>query len=973
VGLTLLGLFTLGAALNAAADETAAAVSSPRRRTGALPLSFSSTFSNAVYLPLVWCSEGCAADRSIWTHAVEPAPHEVVLFRRAFTLDEPMQNSEIEILADTRYELWFDGAWVGRGPARFSQTIREYDVHPLGDLEPGQHLVAALVQWAPNNRRSESVEPFLQAHVDGIVAGSLHVPVRTGAQWKALPCGAWQRDAAPVHAWGLIGPTELLDLRQLPADWTALTFSDADWPAAVERNPDHAPTGLRSIALLADAPVTATVIDAGALSPGRAVAELMPSVPDPFHLGFEALDSTALTVEMLSGLETVSTDAVQLDGAPLIWSQAGTHRPDVSLAVTQIAPGAHSLTFSGVPDDGLTVGLATQDLRYDSLPFGQGLHAGRRALLAEPVSDLGQVVVSGDAELSIEFVAPPAYAVLDLGRVIHGRLTAEITGPAGTVVDVGWDERLWQGTRPLPYPGSLHSQWNQVDSWVLDGTPRTASTLDARAGRYVLIAVWGDGPVRLEGVRVAEERYPVSRRGAFASSNERLDRVWQVGVDTLYPNMTDAYTDTPWRERGQWWGDAYVQDQINRVAFGDTALLRRCLLLMARAFQGGRPDAMAPNGGHNHMLDYGMLWVQSLRDYWQSTADSRLLAEVYPTLQEFMDYLAGYENPATGLLDIPPGHWSQTVLIDWAAASSRYGQSTAVNALYCGTLEDAAAVAQALGDTTGGRVWSQKADLIRQGVNAHLYRDGDHRYVATLFDGQTEPPSPHAQAWALAYGLVPESEVGAVASSLLQLLSSDPSSPNVEVYGMFWVLKALGRAGRVAEALEVVENYYGRMLDLGATTWWEGFNAHTSYTSSLSHGWGGSPTWFLTTYVLGARRLGVNRWQVRPAFEGVIEASGSLPLQAGELQVTWERQICEEADLEVTAPISSSGEIVMPFSSSTMVLTLNGQVVWQDGAPLVEGVTRKADGLYVTLEEGGSFVLHVHQECYYNYLPLVTR
>ena len=46
------------------------------------------------------------------------------------------------------------------------------------------------------------------------------------------------------------------------------------------------------------------------------------------------------------------------------------------------------------------------------------------------------------------------------------------------------------------------------------------------------------------------------------------------------PNMVDGYTDTPWRERGQWWGDAYVQDYINRAAFGDMAL-KRCRLLTA--------------------------------------------------------------------------------------------------------------------------------------------------------------------------------------------------------------------------------------------------------------------------------------------------------------------------------------------------------------------------------------------------------
>jgi alpha-L-rhamnosidase len=103
--------------------------------------------------------------------------------------------------------------------------------------------------------------------------------------------------------------------------------------------------------------------------------------------------------------------------------------------------------------------------------------------------------------------------------------------------------------RPLPYPGSLHPQWNQVDSWVLDGTPRTLSTIDARAGRYILIAVWGSGHIRLRNLSVYEERYPLAQKGSFHSSSPLLDTIWQIGVDTAIPNMTGAYAD-PWRERG---------------------------------------------------------------------------------------------------------------------------------------------------------------------------------------------------------------------------------------------------------------------------------------------------------------------------------------------------------------------------------------------------------------------------------------
>jgi alpha-L-rhamnosidase len=337
-----------------------------------------------------------------------------------------------------------------------------------------------------------------------------------------------------------------------------------------------------------------------------------------------------------------------------------------------------------------------------------------------------------------------------------------------------------------------------------------------------------------------------------------------------------------------------------------------------------------------------------------------------------MGYLEGYENPTTGLLGIPSMLWSQTVLIDWAGGSSRYGQSTAVNALYYGTLLGAAEVADVVGDSASALAWSQKAESIRQQVNAYLYLPDEHRYVASVYQGETIAPSPHGQAWALAYGLVPQDQVEDVASSLLDLLSSDPVSPNVELYGMFWVLRALGEAGRVPEALYLIEQYYGRLVDLGAVNWWEGFNSHLHYKGSLSHGWGGSPTWFLTTYVLGARRLGPQEWLVEPAFRRVNAVSGTLPLVDGELHVQWERQGCEGGSLVLSAPVSTTGEIILPFISSTTVVTLNHEVVWEDGVPLVGYVTGLPDGIRLSIS-GGTYNLTVHQDCYPVYLPVIVR
>ena len=95
---------------------------------------------------------------------------------------------------------------------------------------------------------------------------------------------------------------------------------------------------------------------------------------------------------------------------------------------------------------------------------------------------------------------------------------------------------------------------------------------------------------------------------------------------------------------------------------------------------------------------------------------------------------------------------------------------------------------------------------------------------------------------------------------------------------------------------------------------------------------------------------------------GVDYASGALPLQEGELQVHWERHNCEESELELTAPATTTGEIVIPFINDTTVLTLDEHVIWQEGTPLVDSVAERTDGIHISLQ-GGSYSLYVRQTC----------
>ena len=85
--------------------------------------------------------------------------------------------------------------------------------------------------------------------------------------------------------------------------------------------------------------------------------------------------------------------------------------------------------------------------------------------------------------------------------------------------------------------------------------------------------------------------------------------------------MDDGFMDCPWRERGQWLGDARVEALVAAYAFGDTALARKALLQYPQSqeesgwFRGVFPsdppfDAILPT--------FCMIWPVALWDYFLS-------------------------------------------------------------------------------------------------------------------------------------------------------------------------------------------------------------------------------------------------------------------------------------------------------------------------------------------------------------------
>jgi hypothetical protein len=315
-----------------------------------------------------WATPVAAAQslggQPIWANG-SAATGSVALFRQRFTLASNATELQLAIFADTRYEAYLNGQLLGRGPARFSRVRQEFDTLPVPPLGPGTHVLAVLVQHAPDTRRAEGIRAGVQAELRGQVGDQAVVVTATDGNWRALVTPAWNSKARWISNLGLIGPQELLDLRQLPADWTRPRFDDATWPFAVPLLP--APyTNLvpRSIPLLAHTPhAPLRVVEAGLLSPGMQLLDL------EHEAGAQREVTLRAGRNALLRLEATLTTTVLLNDRPIKGWQAlnDPRRPDVFAVEQQLAPGLYRLLID-VPPMGRALAIGGKGVTVEQAP-----------------------------------------------------------------------------------------------------------------------------------------------------------------------------------------------------------------------------------------------------------------------------------------------------------------------------------------------------------------------------------------------------------------------------------------------------------------------------------------------------------------------------------------------------------------------------------------------------------------------------
>jgi len=438
----------------------------------------------------------------------------------------------------------------------------------------------------------------------------------------------------------------------------------------------------------------------------------------------------------------------------------------------------------------------------------------------------------------------------------------------------------------------------------------------SRAFRYINVLF--DDNVSADDISMLYEYSPVQQRGSFRCSDDEINKIWDVSTYTLHLNTREFFIDGIKRDRWVWSGDAYQSYLMNYYLYFDSPTVTRTLY----ALRGKDPVT-----SHiNTIMDYTFYWFMGIYDYYQYTGDKSFIKQMYPRMQSMMDFCLNRRDK-DGLMKGLPGDW---VFIDWADKLSKQGEVSFEQLLLCRSMETMALCANIMQDKPEANQYDKLSKELRSKILAYYWSNQKHALVHSRVNGgQTDNVTRYANMFSIFFNYLTEAQKQDVKK---YVLLNNQVQKITTPYMRFYELEALCAMGEQSHVLKEMKDYWGGMLKLGATTFWEEYDPSKSgaahyamygreFGKSLCHAWGASPIYLLGKYYLGVKPTapGYQQYLIEPKLGGLQWMEGSVPTPHGDIKV-----YCSTKQMKVSA---DSGAGTLRFASSSVPVCKEGVVV----------------------------------------------
>ncbi|MFO7658026.1 MAG: alpha-rhamnosidase [Bacteroidales bacterium] len=427
----------------------------------------------------------------------------------------------------------------------------------------------------------------------------------------------------------------------------------------------------------------------------------------------------------------------------------------------------------------------------------------------------------------------------------------------------------------------------------------------SKAFRYIYVEK--DQSLSFDSLSMLYEYLPVEYKGSFNCNDERINEIWDVSAYTLHLTSREFFIDGIKRDRWMWSGDAYQSYLMNYYLFFDSPSVSRTTFSLR---------GKDPVTSHiNTIMDYTFYWFIGIYDYYQYTGDKNLIEQLYPKMKSLMDFCLSRRNNE-GMMQGLAGDW---VFIDWADFKmSKAGEVSFEQLLFCRSLETMELCARIMDDAENEKLYAQLADDLRSKLLSVFWSKTHNAFIHNRENGILGTQvTPYTNMFAVLFNYLNDEKTKAVKENVLL----NPDALKITTpYMRFYELEALCALGEQKYVLNEIRDYWGGMLDLGATSFWEKYNPQEKYPDllamygrpfgkSLCHAWGASPIYLLGKYYLGIKPAGpgYESYIAEPNLGGLKWMEGDVPTPGGKIHL-----YCSEKEIRIK---SDSGTGTLRFRS----------------------------------------------------------
>ncbi|QAR70863.1 alpha-rhamnosidase [Pediococcus acidilactici] len=466
------------------------------------------------------------------------------------------------------------------------------------------------------------------------------------------------------------------------------------------------------------------------------------------------------------------------------------------------------------------------------------------------------------------------------------------------------------------YGESVAEALDTVNCYYQQRDVRENEELTKRAFRYLFIPDYPDG--QLEAVATQID-LPMQNHGIFKSDDPLLNQIWQVSLRTFKLCSDLFFIDGIKRDRWIWGGDAYQDNFINQYSFFNEEVDRRTILALR-----GHDEV------HQHIntiVDYSLLWIISIYNHYEMSGDRDFLQMIMPRMEKMMDYLLAQTN-SLGFIIGRPQDW---IFVDWSPIDKE-GPVAAEQMFLLQALKAMAVTKKVLGKTADAQHYQQRFDQLKQNVWKYFWDEASGAFIDS-YESKRRHVTRHANILAVLFAVVDRRQQQLI---LDRVLLNDRVTALTTPYFKFFEQDALCKLGQYDQVYQTIKEYWGAMVEKGATTVWEEYDPQVSgdaqyamygdpFGKSLCHTWGASPVYLLGRYFFGLRptQAGYTTFEIQPHLAYFQKLHGQLPIKdglvhfkvsRGQLAITCDRNGGTVISQGKRIPLLANQPVVIPIA-----------------------------------------------------------